>query len=144
MMTTSMTMTNPMALDQNNDLDWSALVPVGIRPARQTPTAPAARMTSSEIEQADYEAARQLGEQRRVQAGRPTNPAAGNAQSKNTARGWLQDDPRQWRGRKIRSRSNQAIYTIRQVFNSGRVELEKTFMLFNSNVETIRKDYITA
>ena len=58
-------------------------------------------------------------------------------------RDWLSGDPFAWRGRKIRHRKTRAIYTVRQVFMSGRVELQKSFMSYLTHVITIQKDYET-
>ena len=120
--------------------DWESLVLVSTcsRPNGRSASAPVSRMTAAEIERADYEAARELGVQRRKETVRQEAKVGSTS---NLGSGWLKEEPRQWRGRKIRSRSNKAVYCIRQVFNSGRVEMEKTFMLYNSNVDTIRKDF---
>jgi hypothetical protein len=55
----------------------------------------------------------------------------------------LESDPAQWRGRRIRSRKAGAVYTVRQVYRSGRVELEKSWMGYASDVKTIRDEYET-
>jgi hypothetical protein len=54
---------------------------------------------------------------------------------------WLMGDPVTWRGRKIRSRRTGAVYVVRQVYRTGRVELEKSWMTYFSNVENIREEY---
>lgn len=54
---------------------------------------------------------------------------------------WLADDPDKWRGRKIRKRASAALYVVRQVFVHGRVELEKGWSIYVTDVETVRADY---
>ncbi len=63
--------------------------------------------------------------------------------SSKTRRDWLRGDPFGWRDRKIRHRKTRVVYTVRQVFKSGRVELQKSFMSYLTNVRTIQKDYET-
>jgi hypothetical protein len=53
----------------------------------------------------------------------------------------LDSDPIDWRGRKVRKLSNRQTYTIKQVFRSGRVELERDWMTYLTDVETIRDEY---
>ena len=50
-------------------------------------------------------------------------------------------DPVEWRGRKVRKLSNRQTYTIKQVFRNGRVELERDWMTYLTDVETIREEY---
>ena len=120
--------------------DWSSLVVVNNSPKSGTVSKPISKMTGAEIERMDQEAARQLGVKRRMTAHGLTQQEQ-KAAREAEGRGWLRDDPRNWRGRKIRSRCSQGTFSIRQVFNNGRVEMEKGFMLYNSDVVTIRKDY---
>jgi hypothetical protein len=56
---------------------------------------------------------------------------------------WLMAEPGAWIGRRIRSRKNSAVYTVAQIFKNGRVQLEKNWMTYLSDVETIRKEYET-
>lgn len=51
------------------------------------------------------------------------------------------DDPSQWVGKKVRSRKTGATYVIRQVYKSNRVELEKSWMKYSSDVPAIRAEY---
>lgn len=131
----------------NDESAWSSLVVVEETAATDRPSQinkPAAGglpwKTASEIERADYEAARQLGIKRRKEQSMKEGCAA------KTGKGhtWLEEDPIKWRGRKIRSRKSGDLFTVRQVFRSGRVELQKTFMLYLTNVEVIRADYLAA
>jgi len=52
-------------------------------------------------------------------------------------------DPQGWVGRRIRSRRNMALYTVNQVYNNGRVSLERNWMSYFTDIETVRKDYDT-
>ncbi|MDE3068776.1 MAG: hypothetical protein KGJ60_14680 [Verrucomicrobiota bacterium] len=54
---------------------------------------------------------------------------------------WLQDNPRRWAGKKVQCKKTDVIYTIHQVLGSGRVILEKRWMLYTSTVQVIRRDY---
>jgi len=58
-------------------------------------------------------------------------------------RTWLMDDPSRWPGRRVRNRRTGTLYLIRQVFKSGRVELEKSWMTYLTNVATVRAEYET-
>jgi hypothetical protein len=58
-------------------------------------------------------------------------------------RTWLMGDPQGWVGRRIRSRRNMALYTVNQVYNNGRVSLERNWMSYFTDIETVRKDYDT-
>jgi hypothetical protein len=51
------------------------------------------------------------------------------------------DDPSQWVGKKVRSKKTGATFVIRQVYKSNRVELEKSWMTYSSDVPAIRADY---
>jgi len=118
------------------------------------------RRTAADIERADLEAARQLGQRRlaeRENIERKASPNAGAAataaapepevqeieEPTTIAYGWLQEDTRRWCGRKIRHRKTRNVYTIRQVFKSGRVEVQKSLLLFSIDMEDIRRDYET-
>lgn len=54
---------------------------------------------------------------------------------------WLMGDPQQWVGRKVRSRRNFAIYTITQVYKTGRVKLERNWMTYLTDAQTVRTQY---
>jgi len=58
-------------------------------------------------------------------------------------RTWLIDDPQGWVGRRVKSRRNMAVYTVSQVYKNGRVSLERNWMSYFTDVETVRKDYDT-
>jgi hypothetical protein len=58
-------------------------------------------------------------------------------------RSWLMGDPQSWVGRRVRSRRNMALYTVSQVYKNGRVSLERNWMSYFTDVETVRKDYDT-
>lgn len=57
------------------------------------------------------------------------------------SRSGLPDDPSQWRGRRIRSRKTGTVYIVRQVYNGGRVELEKNWMTYLTDVTTVQAEY---
>jgi hypothetical protein len=54
---------------------------------------------------------------------------------------WLDRDPFEWIGKKVRSRKTAAIFTVRNVYRNGRVDLEKSWMTYSYPVETIRTDF---
>jgi hypothetical protein len=54
---------------------------------------------------------------------------------------WLMSDPQQWVGRKVRSRRNFAVYTITQVYKTGRVKLERNWMTYLMDAQTVRTQY---
>jgi hypothetical protein len=54
---------------------------------------------------------------------------------------WLMGEPHGWIGRKVRNRGNAAVYMVRQVFKNGRVQLERNWMSYVTDVETIREKY---
>jgi hypothetical protein len=58
-------------------------------------------------------------------------------------RTWLMDEPQGWVGRRVRCRRNMGVYTISQVYKNGRVSLERNWMSYFTDVETVRKDYDT-
>lgn len=62
-------------------------------------------------------------------------------QRTDTAQTLPADDPSQWVGKKVRNKKNGATYIIRQVYKSNRVELEKSWMTYSSDVPAIRADY---
>jgi hypothetical protein len=66
----------------------------------------------------------------------------GPAPARRTTR--LDTDPLEWRGRRIRKMSNRQTYTVKQVFRSGRVELERDWMTFITDVDTILDQYESA
>jgi len=51
------------------------------------------------------------------------------------------EDPRQWVGKKVRNKKTGATYVIRQIYKSNRVELEKSWMTYSSDLPAIRTDY---
>ena len=53
------------------------------------------------------------------------------------------NDPQEWVGRKVRSRRNFAIYTVSEVFKTGRVKLERNWMTYLTDAETVRRQYET-
>jgi len=50
----------------------------------------------------------------------------------------LPDDPFQWTGMRVRRKRDDAIFTVRTVFKNQRVELEKSWMTYPSDVPTVR------
>lgn len=65
------------------------------------------------------------------------------AKSELSGRSWLARDPFEWLGRKIRSKKTGIVFTVRNVFRNGRVELEKSWMTYSYTVEIIRADFET-
>ncbi len=62
-------------------------------------------------------------------------------QSKSQShRNWT-SDPSQLVGKRVRSRKSGATFTIRNVFKNGRVELEKSWMTYSSDIRTIDSGY---
>jgi len=57
--------------------------------------------------------------------------------------GWLARDPSEWVGRKIRNSRTGKVYVVREVFVNGRVELEKSWMMYSSYVWTVRAEFET-
>lgn len=55
-------------------------------------------------------------------------------------RNWT-SDPSQLVGKKVRSRKSGATFTIRNVFKNGRVELEKSWMTYSSDIRAIDSGY---
>ena len=53
----------------------------------------------------------------------------------------LPQDPFLWIGMKVRRKKDAAIFTIRTVFKNQRVELEKSWMTYPSDVPTIRAGF---
>ena len=62
---------------------------------------------------------------------------------KRKERTWLMDDPQGWVGRRVKCRRNMAVYTVAQIYKNGRVSLERNWMSYFTDVETVRKDYDT-
>ena len=62
---------------------------------------------------------------------------------KRQVRTWLMDDPQGWVGRRVKNRRNMGVYTVNQVYKNGRVSLERNWMSYFTDVETVRKDYDT-
>jgi len=55
--------------------------------------------------------------------------------------GWLERDPSEWLGRKIRSRKTGKVYVVRSVLTNGQVELEKSWMTYFFFVWAIRAEF---
>jgi len=53
----------------------------------------------------------------------------------------LPEDPFQWIGRKVRRKKDGATFIVRTVFKNQRVELEKKWMTYVSDVPTLRAGY---
>lgn len=120
-------------------MDWSSLKVVN-SPAERTASTFGIRRSGVELENADLAAAREFGLKRR-QGASGAQDANPNSKPAATARSWLAGDPFRWRGRKIQHRTSRTVFTVRQVYHSGRVELKKTFMLYLTTVNAIREDY---
>jgi hypothetical protein len=56
---------------------------------------------------------------------------------------WLARDPFEWVGRRIRSKKTGTVFTVRNAFRNGRVELERSWMTYSYTVEVIRADFET-
>ena len=125
--------------EASNKLDWSSVTLVS-SPAERPASTFGIRRSGVELENADLAAAREFGQKRRQTAlgALGANP---NCKSAATARSWLAGDPLRWRGRRVQHRSSRAVFTVRQVYHSGRVELKKTFMLYLTTVQAIRAEY---
>ncbi|HWX19617.1 MAG TPA: hypothetical protein VN578_06895 [Candidatus Binatia bacterium] len=54
---------------------------------------------------------------------------------------WLMTDPQEWVGRKVRSRRNFSVYSVSQVYKTGRVRLERNWMSYLTDAETVRTQY---
>ncbi len=54
---------------------------------------------------------------------------------------WLMADSLQWFRRRVRNRRNGAVYYIRRVFRTGRVELERNGVTFEADVTIVRANY---
>ena len=65
-------------------------------------------------------------------------------QRQEQRRSWLMGDPQGWVGRKVRSRRNFAIYMVSEVFRNGRVKLERNWMTYLTDAESVRTQYDTA
>ncbi|TAK91621.1 MAG: hypothetical protein EPO07_19705 [Verrucomicrobia bacterium] len=65
------------------------------------------------------------------------------AKAEPASQSWLARDPFEWVGRKIRSKKTGTVFTVRNVFRNGRVELEKSWMTYSYTVEVIREDFET-
>jgi hypothetical protein len=58
-------------------------------------------------------------------------------------RNWLMGEPQTWVGRRVRCKRNNAVYTITEIFRTGRVKMERNWMTYLSAVQTVRADYET-
>jgi len=124
-------------MDTDNKPGWSSLTVVNSPVERPAP-AFGIRRTGSNLENDDMAAAREFGLKRRE----PVSGAHGaNPKAAGGAPGWLAGDPFRWGGGRSRQRRSRTVFTVRQVFHSGRVELKKTFMLYLTTVNAIRAEY---
>jgi hypothetical protein len=64
-------------------------------------------------------------------------------EKRDQKRNWLMTDPQGWVGRRVRSRRNNAVYTVSEVSKTGRVKLERNWMAYLTDVQTIRVEYET-
>jgi hypothetical protein len=71
-------------------------------------------------------------------------PRRNREHTRQPSRSWLDDDPYNWVGRKIRNRASRTTYTVRRVLKNGRVELEKSWMVYLFDVDTIRRNFETS
>jgi hypothetical protein len=75
---------------------------------------------------------------------RRTNEKFEGMQSAHSSRNWLDNDPTTWPGRKVRNRRTGVVLTIKNVFRNGRVELERSWMIYSSDIHSIRATYETS
>ena len=80
---------------------------------------------------------------KRAEAAKAKLANARGSKKTNLNQGWLGREPIEWIGRKIRHRLNGKVFVIRNVFPNGRVELEKSWMMYLSFVWTVRAEYET-
>jgi hypothetical protein len=64
-------------------------------------------------------------------------------EKRDQKRNWLMTDPQRWIGRRVRSRRKNTVYTVSEVFNTGRVKLERNWMTYLTDVQTVRVEYET-
>ena len=62
---------------------------------------------------------------------------------KKLAIDWLNNNPQKWVGKKIRDRKSDQSYTVRDVLRNGSVVLEKKWVLWPSDVKTVRENFDT-
>lgn len=74
---------------------------------------------------------------------RRTEPAE-RTQSAHSSRNWLDHEPSTWPGRTVRHRQTGLVHTIRHVFKNGRVELERNWMTYSSDIHGIRSAFEAA
>ena len=96
----------------------------------------------------EEEAAPKAGEQsknflKRAEAVKNKLASLRGSRKTNLNLGWLARDPSEWIGRKIRHRLNGKVFVVRNTFPNGRVELEKSWMMYLSFVWTVRAEYET-
>jgi hypothetical protein len=53
----------------------------------------------------------------------------------------LNGKPFNWAGKKIRSKRTGEVYTVREVLKGGKVMMERRWMLYASDLPTIRDNY---
>jgi hypothetical protein len=73
----------------------------------------------------------------------PSEKEKGELKKRTQKPSWLMDDPQGWVGRRVKSRKNLAVYIVNQIYKNGRVNLERNWMTYFTDVETVRKDYDT-
>jgi len=56
-------------------------------------------------------------------------------------RNWLMAEPEGWVGRKVRSLRKFGVYTVSEVYKTGRVKLERNWMTYLTDVRTVRSEY---
>ena len=80
---------------------------------------------------------------KRAEATKAKLANARGSKKTNLNLGWLGREPAEWVGKKIRHRLNGKVFLVRTVFPNGRVELEKSWMMYLSFVWTVRAEYET-
>jgi hypothetical protein len=80
---------------------------------------------------------------KRAEAAKAKLANARGSKKTNLNLGWLGREPAEWVGKKIRHRLNGKVFLVRTVFPNGRVELEKSWMMYLSFVWTVRAEYET-
>ena len=61
--------------------------------------------------------------------------------SQTAPQSWLDRDPTEWIGKKLRNKKTGAFFFVRVVYRNGRVELEKNWMAYSFTVQAIRADF---
>ena len=104
---------------------------------------PVISVNSPEEEAAPKAAEQSKNFLKRAEAAKAKLANARGSKKTNLNQGWLGREPIEWIGRKIRHRLNGKVFVIRNVFPNGRVELEKSWMMYLSFVWTVRAEYET-